>query len=48
MTHCKKSSKCTFLTQQWSQEEISQHIKFENNASNISYSAIYRGIMQAF
>lgn len=33
-----------FLEQQWSPEEISNRLKYENNSYHISYSTIYRGI----
>lgn len=33
-----------FLDQQWSPEEISNRLKFENNALQVSCATIYRGI----
>lgn len=33
-----------FLEQQWSPEEISNRLKYENNSYHVSYSTIYRGI----
>jgi IS30 family transposase len=33
-----------FLRQQWSPEQISNRLKYENNSISISYTTIYRGI----
>lgn len=33
-----------FLEQQWSPEQISNRLRYENNPISISYSTIYRGI----